>query len=122
MHFTDLHSLLVLIQATILNVAFNSSNRALLVIMMSNNVSFNDMYLVLFILNNCRIRHFITKLLLQFVEIKGSVFKKFDKNNLFQVSCSDVRERFHLLVLLSIVVLLTMKEYAWADGNCVNLV
>lgn len=33
------HSLLVMLQATILNVAINSSNRALLVIMMSNNVS-----------------------------------------------------------------------------------
>lgn len=49
----------------------------------------------------------------QFVELKGSVFKKFDKNNLFQVSCSDVRERFHLFVLLFIVVLQTMKEYSW---------
>lgn len=51
--------------------------------------------------------------LLQFVELKGSVFKKFDKNNLFQVSCSDVRERFHLFVLLFIVALQTMREYAW---------
>lgn len=49
----------------------------------------------------------------QFVELKGSVFKKFDKNNLFQVSCSDIRERFHLSVLLFIVVLQTMKEYSW---------
>lgn len=47
------------------------------------------------------------------MELKGSVFKKFDKNNLFQVSCSDVRERFHLFVLLFIVVLQTMKEYSW---------
>lgn len=38
-------------------MAINSSNKALLTIMMSNN----------------------------FVELKGSVFKKFDKNNLFQV-------------------------------------
>jgi len=52
----------------------------------------------------------------QFVELKGSVFKKFDKNNLFQVSCSDVRERFHLFVLLFIVVLQTMKEYSWKEG------
>ena len=43
-------------KATTLNVAINSSNKALLTIMMSNN----------------------------FVELKGSVFKKFDKNNLFQ--------------------------------------
>jgi len=34
------------------------------------------------------------------VELKGSVFKKFDKSNLFQVACSDVRERFHLFILL----------------------
>ncbi|KYB29435.1 protein TAPT1 homolog [Tribolium castaneum] len=83
--YVILHSILVLFQATTLNVAINSNNKALLTIMMSNN----------------------------FVELKGSVFKKFDKNNLFQVSCSDVRERFHLIVLLSIVVLQTMREYSW---------
>ncbi|XP_076634267.1 protein TAPT1 homolog [Colletes latitarsis] len=80
-----LHSVLVLFQATTLNVAINSSNKALLTIMMSNN----------------------------FVELKGSVFKKFDKNNLFQLSCADVRERFHLMMLLLAVNLQTMKEYAW---------
>lgn len=80
-----LHSILVLFQATTLNVAINSSNKALLTIMMSNN----------------------------FVELKGSVFKKFDKNNLFQLSCADVRERFHLAMLLLAVSLQTMKEYAW---------
>ncbi|TGZ48142.1 protein TAPT1 homolog [Temnothorax longispinosus] len=79
------HSTLVLLQATTLNVAINSSNKALLTIMMSNN----------------------------FVELKGSVFKKFDKNNLFQLSCADVRERFHLIILLLAVSLQTMKEYAW---------
>ena len=57
MGYVFLHSMLVLLQATTLNVAINASNKALLTIMMSNN----------------------------FVEIKGSVFKKFDKNNLFQV-------------------------------------
>ncbi|XP_066594389.1 protein TAPT1 homolog isoform X2 [Prorops nasuta] len=79
------HSILVLFQATTLNVAINSSNKALLTIMMSNN----------------------------FVELKGSVFKKFDKSNLFQLSCADVRERFHLTMLLLAVSLQTMKEYAW---------
>ena len=53
----------------------------------------------------------------QFVELKGSVFKKFDKNNLFQVSCCDVRERFHLFALLFIVVVQTMKEYGWREGK-----
>ncbi|XP_014219038.1 protein TAPT1 homolog isoform X1 [Copidosoma floridanum] len=80
-----LHSILVLFQATTLNVAINSNNKALLTIMMSNN----------------------------FVELKGSVFKKFDKNNFFQLSCSDVRERFHLTMLLLAVTMQTMKEYAW---------
>ncbi|KAJ9594354.1 hypothetical protein L9F63_014230, partial [Diploptera punctata] len=85
--YVFLHSVLVLFQATTLNVAINSNNKALLTIMMSNN----------------------------FIELKGSVFKKFDKNNLFQVSCSDVRERFHLFVLHFIVVLQTMKEYSWKE-------
>jgi len=87
--YVFLHGLLVLLQATTLNVAINSSNKALLTIMMSNN----------------------------FVELKGSVFKKFDKNNLFQVSCSDVRERFHLFALLLIVLLQTMKEYGWKEES-----
>lgn len=80
-----LHSILVMLQATALNVAINSNNKGLLTIMMSNN----------------------------FVELKGSVFKKFDKNNLFQLTCADVRERFHLSVLLVIVMIQTMREYNW---------
>jgi len=79
----------VLLQATTLNVAINASNKALLTIMMSNN----------------------------FVELKGSVFKKFDRSNLFQVSCSDVRERFHLFALLFVVVVQTMKEYGWREDS-----
>jgi hypothetical protein len=38
-NFLVLHSVLVLFQATTLNVAINSNNKALLTIMMSNNVS-----------------------------------------------------------------------------------
>lgn len=82
-----LHCLLVMLQATTLNVAINSQNKALLTIMMSNN----------------------------FVELKGMVFKKFEKNNLFQMSCSDVRERFHYVILLFVVILQTMKEYSWQE-------
>ncbi|CAG2121980.1 unnamed protein product, partial [Medioppia subpectinata] len=75
------HSLLVLLQATTLNVAINSKNKALLT----------------------------------FVELKGMVFKKFEKTNLFQMSCSDVRERFHYIILLIVVIIQTMKEYNWSD-------
>ena len=51
------HAMVILLQGTTLSVAINASNRALLTVMMSNN----------------------------FVELKGAVFKKFDKLNLFQV-------------------------------------
>lgn len=43
------------------------------------------------------------------------VFKKFEKNNLFHMSCSDVRERFHYIILLSVVIIQTMKEYSWSE-------
>ncbi|KAH8310346.1 hypothetical protein KR044_000865 [Drosophila immigrans] len=92
--YVFLHSGLIMFQATCLNVAVNSNNKGLLTIMISNN----------------------------FVELKGSVFKKFDKNNLFQLTCSDVRERFHLSVLLFIVMIQTMKEFDWSITQfCVML-
>ena len=56
-------------------------------------------------------------LYLQFVELKGSVFKKFEKNNLFQMSCSDVRERFHFLLLLAIVCIRNLTEFSWNLGE-----
>uniref|UniRef100_A0A0N5ASC9 Protein TAPT1 homolog n=1 Tax=Syphacia muris TaxID=451379 RepID=A0A0N5ASC9_9BILA len=83
--YAAFHTVLVLLQTTTLNVAFNSHNQALIAIMMSNN----------------------------FVELKGSVFKKFGKPNLFQMSCSDVRERFHIVVILSMVVIRNMMAVNW---------
>ena len=59
-HTPVVHMVVVLVQAVTLNVALNSHNKALLTILVSNN----------------------------FVELKGSVFKKFETNNLFQMSCS----------------------------------
>lgn len=87
--YVILHSGLIMFQSISLNVAINSDNKGLLAIMMSNN----------------------------FVELKGSVFKKFDKNNLFQLTCSDVRERVHLTVLLFVVVVQTMKEFNWSSDQ-----
>lgn len=49
-------------QLIALNVAVNSYDNALLTLLVSN----------------------------QFVEIKGSVFKKFEKDNLFQIACAGV--------------------------------
>ncbi|KAF8767577.1 Transmembrane anterior posterior like protein [Argiope bruennichi] len=81
--YVFIHTLIVLIQATTLNVAINSQNKALLTIMLSNN----------------------------FVELKSMVFKKFEKNNLFQMSCSDVRER-SFMVLLPYCVGVILAEIA----------
>jgi hypothetical protein len=39
-----------------------------------------------------------------------------------QVSCSDVRERFHLFALLFVVVVQTMKEYGWREESFWTLV
>lgn len=80
-----------MVQATTLNVAFNSHNKSLLTIMMSNNVSLHTpwhQYPAY-----CDAYYFKPTLTymsfsLKFVEIKGSVFKKFEKNNLFQMSNS----------------------------------
>lgn len=49
----------------------------------------------------------------QFVELKGSVFRKLTKSNLFQIACVDVRERFHYIVWLTIIVCRNMSDSGW---------
>jgi len=71
------HALVHFWTATTLSVALNSDNSALFSVLMANN----------------------------FVELKGSVFKKFDARNLFQIACADVVERFRLFMYVTIVVL-----------------
>ncbi|KAK9811731.1 hypothetical protein WJX72_009226 [[Myrmecia] bisecta] len=39
-----------------------------------------------------------------FIEIKGTVFKRYDPTKLFQLTCQDVVERFHLLLTLMFVL------------------
>jgi len=38
--------------------------------------------------------------------MKGSVLKKFDRKNLFQLACADIVERFKLMLFLFLIVLL----------------
>ncbi|XP_060565743.1 transmembrane anterior posterior transformation protein 1 homolog [Ruditapes philippinarum] len=83
--YVIIHCMLIMFQATVLNVAFNSHNKSLLVIMMSNN----------------------------FVEIKSNLFKKVDVSHLYQIACSDVKERFHYVILLAVVCVRNMNEVAW---------
>jgi len=91
--YTVIHATLVLFQATTLNVAFNSHSKVLLTIMMANN----------------------------FVEIKGTVFKKYDKNNLFQISCADIRERFLHFALNLVVLFRNMQQYSWSYDHFLEL-
>ncbi|KAI9102457.1 eukaryotic membrane protein family-domain-containing protein [Phlyctochytrium arcticum] len=84
------HSIVLFYQVMTLNVSVNSYNNALMTLLLSN----------------------------QFVEIKGSVFKKFEKENLFQLSCADVVERFQLSVFLCII---TLRNFVELTGGFSNL-
>ncbi|KAJ3015451.1 hypothetical protein HKX48_004587 [Thoreauomyces humboldtii] len=83
------HSIVLFYQVMTLNVAVNSYNNALLTLLMSN----------------------------QFVEIKGSVFKRFERENLFQLSCADIVERFQLAVFLCIITLRNLIELTGGLSN-----
>ncbi|MCJ1309700.1 hypothetical protein MMC25_003360 [Agyrium rufum] len=74
--YNVVHSAALFYQVMTLNVAVNSYSNALLTLLMSN----------------------------QFVEIKGTVFKKFEKDSLFQLTCADIVERFQLWLMLMIIV------------------
>ncbi|KAJ1449194.1 eukaryotic membrane protein family-domain-containing protein [Pelagophyceae sp. CCMP2097] len=79
------HALLYYTHLTTLNVVVNASeDSALVALLISNNFS----------------------------EIKSTVFKKYNADNLFQVSCSDVCERIKLLLFLALLVLLSWAQVA----------
>ncbi|MCJ1397451.1 hypothetical protein MMC11_000644 [Xylographa trunciseda] len=86
-----LHSTALFYQVITLNVAVNSYSNALLTLLMSN----------------------------QFVEIKSTVFKKFEKDNLFQITCADVVERFQLWLMLMIIAARNIIETNSLGGSSV---
>ncbi|KAG8971761.1 hypothetical protein FRC05_010828 [Tulasnella sp. 425] len=85
--YTVSHALILIYQLTALNVAINAYDNALLTLLLSN----------------------------QFVEIKGSVFKKFEKDNLFQITCADIVERFQLALMLVSIALRNLIELSSAE-------
>ncbi|KAG9123524.1 hypothetical protein FRC07_014829 [Ceratobasidium sp. 392] len=89
-----LHSLVLIYQLISLNVSINAYDNALLTLLISN----------------------------QFVEIKGSVFKKFEKDNLFQITCADIVERFQLSLMLLAVALRNLIEISSSGFDVENLV
>lgn len=80
--YNVIHATALFYQVITLNVAVNSYSNALLTLLMSN----------------------------QFVEIKGTVFKKFEKENLFQLTCADVVERFQLWLMLMVIAMRNVVE------------
>ncbi|KXN90816.1 hypothetical protein AN958_03470 [Leucoagaricus sp. SymC.cos] len=85
--YTVAHALVMVYQLIALNVAINSYDHALLTLLVSN----------------------------QFVEIKGSVFKKFEKDNLFQITCADIVERFTLALMLGVVAFRNLIELSGSE-------
>ena len=73
--YTFLHSLLSFSRMVALNVAINTQGSSLLTLLISNN----------------------------FVELKSSVFKRFQPENLFQITCADIVERFHLFIFMGLI-------------------
>lgn len=76
------HTAVLFFQMITLNVAINFYSNALLSLLISN----------------------------QFVEIKQNVFKKFEKENLFQLTCADIVERFQQYAFLFIITLRNVIE------------
>jgi hypothetical protein len=44
-----------------------------------------------------------------------AVFKKFEKENLFQIMCADIVERFQLALMLSVIALRNIIEMAGSE-------
>lgn len=80
--YNILHSVILFYQVIALNVAVNSYSNALLTLLLSN----------------------------QFVEIKSTVFKRFEKENTFQLACADIVERFQLWIMLIIIGMRNVVE------------
>ncbi|KAI8625974.1 DUF747-domain-containing protein [Xylariaceae sp. FL1651] len=80
--YNVIHTWCLFFQVITLNVAVNSYSNSLLTLLISN----------------------------QFVEIKGSVFKKIEKENLFQLTCSDIVERFQTWIILLIIGMRNVVE------------
>mmetsp|Transcript_12316 Transcript_12316/g.26896 ORF Transcript_12316/g.26896 Transcript_12316/m.26896 type:complete len:1235 (-) Transcript_12316:86-3790(-) len=76
--YVTVHSLFLFVHVATLSVAVNSADNALLTLLISGN----------------------------FAEIKSTVFKKYNKQNLFKITTSDICERFKLALFLLLILLL----------------
>ncbi|KAK6460140.1 eukaryotic membrane protein family-domain-containing protein [Scheffersomyces coipomensis] len=80
--YVSFHGYILIYQTVALNVAANSYSNALMALLLSN----------------------------QFSELKSAVFKKFEREGLFQVSMADLTERFQLSFMLGIIALRNLLQ------------
>jgi hypothetical protein len=80
--YAGVHTLILFVHVATLNVAMNSADHTFLTLLISGN----------------------------FAEIKSTVFKKYNKPNLFKITASDVCERFKLALFLSLVLVLNNSQ------------
>lgn len=80
--YSACHAYTLVYQSVSLHVAANSYSNALLTLLLSN----------------------------QFAELKSAVFKKFEREGLFQVTLSDLTERFQLSVILFTIALRNLSQ------------
>ncbi len=73
--YAMVHGALTFARMVALNVAINTKDNALLTLLISNN----------------------------FIELKSSVFKRFQAENLFQIACADIVERFNIILFLILI-------------------
>jgi hypothetical protein len=80
--YAMVHTMILFVHVATLNVAINSADHALLTLLISGN----------------------------FAEIKSTVFKKYNKPNLFKITASDICERFKLALFFTLVLLLNVCQ------------
>lgn len=80
--YVSLHSAVYFLHVATLTVVINSVDSALITVLILNN----------------------------FAELKSFVLKKFDCNNLFQLACSDITERFQMFLFLALILIVAVAQ------------
>lgn len=80
--YVCIHSAVYFLHVATLTVVINSADSALITVLILNNFS----------------------------ELKSFVLKKFDCNNLFQLACSDITERFQTFLFLVLILIVALAQ------------
>lgn len=88
--YVCLHSTIYFLEVATMTVVINSVDKALITVLILNNFS----------------------------EMKAFILKKFDSNNLFQLSCSDITERFQMFLFLTLILIVALSQSAGSQAAC----